>query len=251
MDKLPNDIIKLIILKLPIKDIFNFIILSKRYYKITNDIKFWEKIFKFKIKGKINISNDVTIKWYKYKLSQYPKIRKMMELKEQGNVSIEFDIPFSKKWSSLEFVRHITIFIGYWKELESLPDMPQIKHLVCQHNKLTSLSLMPNLEYLDCSHNLLTKLSFYPKLKHLSCQYNQLTDLPPMPKLDYLDCNTNRLIDLPILPSLKFLRCDNTIKNIPKVKKIFVVPTSIWKEIKPIVDVIGFISICYLLTKFK
>ncbi len=55
--------------------------------------------------------------------------------------------------------------------------------------------------YLDCSYKQLTSLPELPNNKILYCYDNQLTSLPELPKNEILKCYVNKLTSLPELPN--------------------------------------------------
>lgn len=222
---LPLDIIKEIILYLPITLIFKFIQTNKKYYSILQDKLFWRRMVLKEITEKIEIPIDADIEWYKDKLRYWPSVKHLADLIRfeikrwdsvgwlQKRVCPGFIHEPDSNWTNFEILENLKTLSCRSLKLKSLPPMPNLVGLDCSNNQLTSLPPMPNLEGLYCLNNQITSLMFYPKLENLYCQGNKLNTLPLLPKLVLLYCGSNNLSTIPEYPNLIKLYCKGN--NLP------------------------------------
>lgn len=92
--------------------------------------------------------------------------------------------------------------------LKTLPEMPQLRYLVCRRNNIETLPCYPKLQYLDASYNNLTQLVDHPRLEELYVNFNKLQDIGRVPLLKVLFAVNNNLQCLPIMPIIETLIVD-------------------------------------------
>lgn len=188
------------------------------------DINFWLEKYNQTIPH-IKLPKNTTIEEIKYKLEQWPLIKKLIsiiKIKGFEHIIKYRGRMFNHKWNEFEIVNNITFLNCRSCGLEGLPNMPNLRSLCCGHNLLTSLPYYPKLESLCCGHNFLTSLPYYPKLRGLWCGENKITKLPDFPLLTRLICYNNyNLTDLPNCPNLWELNCySNYLAFIPFYPKL-------------------------------
>lgn len=188
---LPIDILRLIILYLPVEDILNLSIASKTIYNNINQKYLWQQLFLRDIREPIIPPVNEDIKWYKRKIKRWDEIKELVGLIKSKEVSINF-IPNKCQYNSFDLIDNLTELTCDNLGL-TLPYMPNLKRLDCRDNKLTFLPNLPELEKLDCNRNKLKSLPEFPHLLHLRCAGNKLTSLPIMPYLTTLYCSDNPL----------------------------------------------------------
>jgi Leucine-rich repeat (LRR) protein len=207
MDNIPADILRVIALNLPIRDILNLCQTNKRYQQhICNNKPFWEALLLRETKGNVNIPSNTDINWYREKLKIWPSVKVLVEKIKANNLSVDYIQSFNDNWDDFEIIYNLTKLHCYNRQLTLLPPMSNLRKLDCGGNHLTSLPPMANLKYLICSNNQLTSLPSMPNLQRLYCNCNQLISLPPTPNLIELYCNYNQLSSLPPRNRLRGVR---------------------------------------------
>lgn len=217
----PLDILRIIALKLSIKDIINLCQTNKRFKLILEDKNFWEQLLLREIDEVIIIPTNITINWYKKRIKYWKGIKIITDLIKDDieydnnktwkpkKVWFNFTKPYNKDWTRFEIVDNLIMLACNNLKLTSLPSMPNLESLHCCNNKLISLHHMPKLRELYCIKNQLTKIPSYPELVNLHCQDNQIRSIHSLPKLRELYCGNNRLTSLPKMPNLQRLYCKN------------------------------------------
>ena len=191
LETLPSDIQKKMALNLPYETIISLCTISKRLNIIFSDVYFWRNYFRIQVPININIPLGVNSNWYKQRIREYPEIKKLTDLLEQGKVRAKYIQEFNENWDIFERVENLQGLNCENNQLISLPSMPNLQVLNCENDQLTSLPSMPNLRVLCCRNNRLTSLPSYPNLQVLYCQNNQLNSLPSYPNLRELYCYNN------------------------------------------------------------
>ncbi len=100
------------------------------------------------------------------------------------------------------------------EHIKIIPDLPNLKRIICQFGFIDYIYPMKNLEEIFChSCKKITKFENFPGLKILSCPFTHISSIPLMEKLELLIClNCPGLKEIPNFPNLKTLICDKDLK---------------------------------------
>jgi len=221
LESLPLDTQKKVALNLPYETVISFCKVSKKLKRICDDVYFWRDYLKTNIPVNINVPSGASIRWYKDKIEQYPKVKVITDLLDQGKATGEYIQEHNNNWDIFDRVENLQEIYCNDKELTSIPLMPNLQELYCGNNQLTFIPLMANLQILYCENNQLTSIPSMPNLQDLYCTNNQLTSIPLMPNLQDLYCKNNQLTSIPSMPNLRVLWCqDNQLTSIPSMPNL-------------------------------
>ena len=209
LESLPFDTQKKVALNLPYGTVISLCMTSKKLNKVCKDIYFWKDYFRVQVPVNINVPSGAGISWYKDKIEQYLKFKKITDLLDEGKATRKYIQKFNINSNIFERIQNLRVLYCRNNQLTSLPSMPNLQKLFCDNNRLTSLPLKPNLKYLTCDNNQLTSIPLMPNLEVLNCENNQLTSISPMPNLEELYCEDNQLTSIPSMPNLQKLDCEN------------------------------------------
>ena len=147
LETLPFDVWKKIVLNLPYETVISFCKVSRRLNKVCNDIYFWKDYFKIQVSVNINVPSGASIRWYRDKIEQYPKVKVITDLLDQGKATGKYIQEFRSNWDIFERTQNL-------------------QELSCENNQLTSLPYLPNLQTLNCENNPLLgfTLSYWKKI---------------------------------------------------------------------------------------
>ena len=125
MQLLTADILRIIALNLPVRDILNLYQTSKQYQQyICNNKPFWEALLLREVGNntKINIPPNADINWYKEKVKIWLRVRNLILLiKEKIKAkNARYVEPYNISWDDFEIVENLL-------------------ELYCSHNQLTTL----------------------------------------------------------------------------------------------------------------
>jgi hypothetical protein len=107
LENLPFDIQKKIALNLPYETISSLFTVSKKLNGISKDIYFWKDYLKIQVPVNINIPPGASIRWYKDKIEQYPKVKIITDLLDEGEVTGKYIEEFNSSWDVFERIQNL------------------------------------------------------------------------------------------------------------------------------------------------
>ncbi len=119
------------------------------------------------------------------------------------------------KLDDMPEMNNLKILVCSSNNLRGVPTLRSLKKLICKNNKIEKLPHLHNLVELDCCHNYLREVVDYSNLQSLICNNNHIHDLALLDNLEVLRCCGNPINRIPYFDNLKELLCDyGTVKEI-------------------------------------
>lgn len=119
-------------------------------------------------------------------------------------------IPNFMRYPKLSKIKYLFIHTNRLTNLDGLEFFTNLEVLDISSNKLTNLDALPNtLEELVCFNNPLTKMPNLPNLRRIICRDCKLDYIPYYPLLTDIDCSNNRISKIKLCNNLDRFICAN------------------------------------------